>query len=315
MAVKFLKHVALEIPAGDSDKAQAFYSAFGLQLRRSEPHLGFACKGRRYESLILIPGADKKRLHHVAMGTDAQGLEAIKANLKTAGIALLPASEGFGDDAAVREDIWFRNSHGLLFNIQVCEREAEVAPEDQFLINSPGHYNRINAGAMPPKSQLDDVAPRKLGHSLLFTPNLQESIDFLIDVLGMRLSDRSQDVVAFLHCQGGSDHHVIALAQSSAVGFHHASFMLASPDEVGLGGRQMIEKGYEKGWGFGRHAIGSNFFHYIQDPWGSYIEYYADIDYIGDSDSWEAQNWPLEDSLFTWGPNPPEDFVRNYEAE
>jgi catechol 2,3-dioxygenase-like lactoylglutathione lyase family enzyme len=309
MAVKFLKHVALEIPEQDCDKAIEFYTAFGLELRRDSDKLGFACQGRRYESLILIPRGEKKQLHHVAMGTDDAGLDSISANLKEAGIEVLPAPEGFES-----EGIWFRNLHGLLFNIITCTEEREVSPERPFLINSPGHYNRINAGAMPPKSELTDVAPRKLGHSLLFTPNLQESIDFLINILGMRLSDRAQDAVAFLHCQGGSDHHVIALAQSSSIGFHHASFMLASPDEVGLGGRQMIDKGYEKGWGFGRHAIGSNFFHYVQDPWGSYIEYYADIDYIDDGDNWIAQNWPLEDSLFTWGPNPPEDFVRNYEA-
>ncbi len=115
----------------------------------------------------------------------------------------------------------------------------------------------------------------------------------------MRLSDRSQSAVAFAHCRGGSDHHVLALAQSSGIGFHHASFMVGTPDEVGVGGQRMIEKGHVRGWGFGRHAIGSNFFHYVRDPWGSYAEYYADIDYIVDSDSWEPRNWPLEDSLHT----------------
>jgi|SRR5450631_1169368 hypothetical protein len=35
-------------------------------------------------------------------------------------------------------------------------------------------------------------------------------------------------------------------------------------------------------WGVGRHTIGSNFFHYIQDPWGSWFEYYSDMDFIDD---------------------------------
>lgn len=77
----------------------------------------------------------------------------------------------------------------------------------------------------------------------------------------------------------------------------------------------MIDKGHAKGWGFGRHAIGSNFFHYIADPWGSYVEYYSDMDYIHDSAQWEAKNWPAEDALHSWGPNPPADFVYNYESE
>ena len=66
-------------------------------------------------------------------------------------------------------------------------------------------------------------------------------------------------------------------------------------------------------WGFGRHTIGSNFFHYIQDPWGSWFEYYSDMDYIDDFDLWKATNYDLRDSLASWGPPVPNDFVRNYE--
>ncbi|NIB43393.1 hypothetical protein HBA55_27540 [Pseudomaricurvus alkylphenolicus] len=311
MSVQFLKHVALTIPHEDSDRAIDFYGAFGLQVRRGSERISFTCSGRRYESLLLLPGDGGKKLHHIAMGTNSEGLADIRRNMENFGLCNETAPPGFSSQV---DDVWCRSPQGFLFHISVCEREREVTPEQPFLINSPGHYNRINGGALPPKSELPTVRPRKLGHSLLFTPDLNKSIEFLIQVLGMRLSDRSQDVVAFLHCQGGSDHHVIALAQSTAIGFHHASFMVATPDEVGRGGQQMAQQGYEKGWGFGRHAIGSNFFHYVQDPWGSFIEYYADIDYIDNSDTWEAKNWPLEDSLFTWGPNPPEDFVHNYEA-
>lgn len=310
MAVSFVKHVALEIPDADKDRAIAFYSDFGLEHKSSEGLESFCCRGRQYASIHLIPGASRKKLHHVAMGATAQGLAAVRDNVSAKGLDLIDGPKGFSSDG-----IWFRNPHGLLFHIEACPKEHDVAPEAPFLINSPGHYNRINAAVMPPKSQVADALPRKLGHVLLFTPDVDESIAFLSEVLGMRLSDRAQDIVAFVHCQGGSDHHVIALAKSAGIGFHHASFMLGTPDEVGLGGRRMIDKGHEQGWGFGRHAIGSNFFHYIRDPWGSYIEYYSDIDYIADSDSWEATDWPLEDSLHTWGPNPPEDMVHNYEMD
>jgi catechol 2,3-dioxygenase len=310
MSVSFLKHVAVGIPEADKERATAFYCDFGLEYRSSEGLISFRCKGRRYDSLSLIAGAPRKKLHHVSMGATEDGLAVIRDNAVAKGLDMLDAPAGFSADG-----IWLRNAHNLLFNIEACTAEDEVAPEAPFLVNSPGHYNRINAAALPPKSEIADVVPRKLGHALLFTPDIDESIYFLVEVLGMRLSDRSQDVVAFLHCPGGSDHHVIALAKSSGIGFHHLSFMVGTPDEVGLGGRRMIEKGHEQGWGFGRHAIGSNFFHYCRDPWGSYVEYYADIDYIRDSDDWEPRDWPLEDSLHTWGPNPPEDMVHNYEMD
>lgn len=92
--------------------------------------------------------------------------------------------------------------------------------------------------------------------------------------LGMALADRAQDVIAFICARKNSDHHVLAFAKSPGIGFHHASFQVADPDEVGRGGRALVNRAGRGDWGFGRHTIGSNFFHYIQDPWGSWFEYY-----------------------------------------
>jgi catechol 2,3-dioxygenase len=64
----------------------------------------------------------------------------------------------------------------------------------------------------------------------------------------------------------------------------------------------------------GRHVLGSNYFHYVQDPWGSFSEYSADIDYIPATCDWAAGDHPPDDSFYAWGPNVPEDFVHNYEA-
>ena len=310
MSVSFLKHIAIEIPQVDKVAAKDFYTAFGLDSVGDDSLLEFRCKDRKYSSMYLLPVEGRKRLHHLAMGATESGLNKVKAEVLARNIELLDAPDGFSNSG-----IWFKSPHGLLFNVEVCEAEPAVKPEAPFLINSTGNYCRINAPALKAKSKIPDVTPRKLGHVLTFTPDVDESILFAIEVLGMRLSDRAQDVVAFMHCQGGSDHHVIAFVKSDDIGIHHASFMTATPDEVGLGGSRMIEKGYKKGWGFGRHAIGSNFFYYVQDPWGSFLEYYCDIDYISDSQTWQASDWPLEDSLHTWGPNPPEDFAHNYELD
>ena len=63
------------------------------------------------------------------------------------------------------------------------------------------------------------------------------------------------------------------------------------------------------GWGLGRHTIGSNFFHYNPDPWGSWIEWFSDIDQI--DDSWVAREWDVPPHL--WGSPPPETFLSNLE--
>ena len=59
--------------------------------------------------------------------------------------------------------------------------------------------------------------------------------------------------------------------------------------------------------------IGSNFFHYIRDPWGSLAEYFCDIDYIPDDMQWTPKNYPVADSLYVWGPAVPADFGANTE--
>ena len=108
---------------------------------------------------------------------------------------------------------------------------------------------------------------------------------------------------------------MLAFAKSAGVGFHHASFQVGDPDEVGRNGRALLEMAARGDWGFGRHTIGSNFFHYIQDPWGSWFEYYSDMDHIDDWSLWTPTNYRMEDSLANWGPAPPKDFVHNYELD
>jgi hypothetical protein len=62
-------------------------------------------------------------------------------------------------------------------------------------------------------------------------------------------------------------------------------------------------------------VLGSNYFHYVRDPWGSYAEYSADMDFISADADWDAGSHKLEDASYLWGPKPPEDFGRNYEVE
>lgn len=83
---------------------------------------------------------------------------------------------------------------------------------------------------------------------------------------------------------------------------------------VGEGAAQMAAAGYTKGWGTGRHVLGSNYFHYVEDPWGSFCEFSADIDYISAGAQWDAADFPPEDSLYLRGPPVPENFVRNSES-
>ena len=152
------------------------------------------------------------------------------------------------------------------------------------------------------------MLPRRLGHTLLFTAQPQEMTEFYTGVLGLRVSDRIRGLVTFLNA-GPGDHHVFGFIASSHRGFHHASFEVPSIDAIALGADRMRTRGRAAGWGLGRHTIGSNFFHYNPDPWGSWIEWFSDIDQI--DDCWVAGEWEVPPHL--WGAPPPETFLANAE--
>jgi len=305
MAVLGIDSYTLEIP--DLAEGVRFYSDAGLESRVEGNIARLLCVGKARDSVVLLGGFSRKRLHHIALRADE--LDKIASSVAVAGGRLVSAPDGFGADG-----LWVADPHGMLIHLVEHKPDVEPTPPPAFEINAPGRIVRVRRSAMLPGHAYGPVKPVKLGHVLVFTPDVAASVEFMTHALGMGLADRAQDVIAFCCARRNSDHHVVAFAKSPAVGFHHGSFQVDDPDAVGRGGSALLQKTGKGSWGFGRHTIGSNFFHYIQDPWGSWFEYYSDIDFIDDYTQWTPTNYGMEDSLANWGPQLPADFVHNYEA-
>ena len=77
---------------------------------------------------------------------------------------------------------------------------------------------------------------------------------------------------------------------------------------------QMASQGYTHGWGVGRHVIGSNYFCYVRDPWGSFAEYSPTSTSFRPTSSGAAKDHPPEDSFYVWGPPVPDYFISNHET-
>lgn len=308
MAVLEAYRVALEVP--DLAPGIAFYEDAGFDVTTQGARALVRCKGANHASLILIGGAPRKRLHHIALRADPAQFDAVRAAVSGLGGAVVEAPDGFDDG------LWVIDPHGVLVGLIDAPAPATLAANPKpFAINEPGRTVRIRRSAMPPRSRAAEPLPLRLGHILLFSPDVPKSVAFFTQALGMGLADHAGDVIAFCCARKESDHHVVAFAKSPGIGFHHASFQVKDPDEVGRAGAALLAKAGRGDWGFGRHTIGSNFFHYIQDPWGSWFEYYSDMDYIDDYALWSPTDYAMEDSLANWGPALPHDFVHNYEAE
>lgn len=300
MSVQSLLSYALTVP--ELKAGQKFYATFGLTPGERDGVLAFRCDGRDQDQVFLVEGK-KKRLNHLRFGSDDKGIAAVRARMQQRGIKEVDAPHN-----AFGGGLWLEDPDGHPINVRP-ESPKPWRSAPAFAINSPGHYQRTGQRGAPARHP---ARPHRLGHVLLHTPRLDPMVAFYVDTLGMKVSDRVPGIISFLHLPGGGDHHVVALLADARAGFHHASFEVASPDEIGLGAQQVMGAGYKNGWGFGRHVLGSNFFHYLRDPWNSLAEYFCDIDQIPADGSWQPGDHPPEDSLYLWGPQPG-DFALNFE--
>lgn len=282
--------------------AQNFYATFGLDARAEGNELALYTFGNDHRWGSIGEGSCKK-YQYVSFGIFEEDEERFKQHFDRLGIARMPPPPGVESNG-----IWIMDPDGNPIEIRIADK---VSPDEKSSVsNPPGLANSRNA---PSRSRAPTVRPRRLAHILLFTRDISKTIAFYHNALGLRLSDRSGELIAFMHGIHGSDHHMIAFAKSDAPGLHHLSWDVGSINDIGFGAKQMAERGYMDGWGLGRHVLGSNYFHYVRDPWGSYSEYSCDIDYIPAGSDWTGADHPPEDSFYVWGPNPPDDFAFNHE--
>lgn len=302
LGVHSLNHFNFMVP--DLKKAETFYGNFGLDLKDENGSLALYTHGHSHKWGSVSEGP-RKKLTYISFGVFEDDMPKFRERLDRMRIDRLDPPKGFESNG-----LWFRDLDGTLLELRVAEKTSpDSKSQNDPYGGAPAQQNAPN------RSKAPLVHPRRLAHILVFTRDIPKTMAFYHDVLGLRLSDRSGDMICFMHGIHGSDHHMIAFVKSDAPGLHHLSWDVPSINDIGLGASHMAEKGFAQGWGLGRHVLGSNFFHYVRDPWGSYAEYSSDIDYVPVDHDWQAGDHPAEDSFYVWGPTPPEDFAHNYEAE
>jgi catechol 2,3-dioxygenase-like lactoylglutathione lyase family enzyme len=301
LGIHSLDHFHFVVP--DLQAAKTFYTEFGLDVSERGGRLGLGTHGSHHVWGSVGEGARKKH-QYMSFGAFEDDVDRFAKRLQDMGVPRIDPPLGVDSNG-----LWIRDPDGNLVEIAV---KPKTSPGEKSLYTSVSAPPGVRGA--PFRSTMKRTYPRRLAHVLMFTTDVVKAIDFYTRVLGMRLSDHSGDNIAFLHGIHGSDHHMIAFARSNAPGHHHFSWDVGSVDEIGAGAMHMLGKGYDKGWGLGRHVLGSNLFHYVRDPWGSYSEYSADIDYVPADCDWKTGDHAPEDSFYAWGPNVPNDFVHNYEA-
>lgn len=306
LGVHSMDNFTMTVP--DLTVAEKFYTSFGLEVREEGNGLGLYTLDNPHRWMTLGEGT-RKKLNVLSFGVFEEDFGPMKKRIEAQGIKLLDAPAGTDSDG-----LWFYDLNGLLVEIKIT---AKTSPNDKVAFGALDQSSPPNVVGSFGRAVKPHVRPLRFAHMLIFTPSVPDSIAFYRRVLGLRLTDHTGEVIAFMHGIHGSDHHMIAFVTSGgrAAGLHHCSWDMGSMNGIGLAAQQMADAGYTDGWGLGRHVLGSNYFHYMKDPWGSFSEYSADIDYISVDHDWQAKDHPPEDGIYVWGPAMPTDFTHNYEAD
>ena len=131
--------------------------------------------------------------------------------------------------------------------------------------------------------------PTKLGHLVLKVREIQRSVAFYTEVVGLEISDWIDDHMVFLRC--GEDHHDLALLQlppghsDSPAGAYpcveHFSYRLETLEEMEAVAAMLQARGIAIDRGIGKHGPGENTFLVFRDPDGNNVEFYTDMTQIG----------------------------------
>lgn len=297
-----IDHFGLTLP--DLEKARHFIAAFGLRIEQGTDELRLRASGSDHVWARILPGT-KKGLAYLSVGCFEADFEALKAQITGAG-----GDRAMPHPRADNQGYWFHDPDGNLLQLKVARKTQPDAKEPLPDASVPAGVRGVKG-----RSGVALVQPRRLSHVLLFTPDVVRAFGFYRKALGLNLSDRSGDVIAFMHARHGSDHHILAFAGSPGKGFHHSSWDVASVEDLGIASMQMRAAGYGHHWGVGHHVLGSNYFDYVQGPGGAWWEFSCHIDYIPSGTTWQAGDYPPEDALYLWGPDLPADFIENAELQ
>ena len=212
-AVHSLHRFVFSVP--DLDEAVAFYDAFGLDVR--EATAGSTCtrSAIRIAGRRSISAQGAKQLEYVSFGVYAEDSTRCGERLRAARRR---------DDCAARAGrraraCGLRDPEGIA---GADRRRAQGVAVGEERCQRGGRRTGPRRGADALGRR--HVRPRRLSHILLFSSDVQRSVRFYSDALGLRLSDHSGDIIAFLHGAHASDHHMLAFAKSDGPGI--ASFEL-----------------------------------------------------------------------------------------
>ena len=300
----------LEFSKPDLLRAEAFARAFGFQTALRTPDL-LALRGTQAGTpCVLIRRGARSRFSGMAFRA-VDEVDVLRLADRT-GAPVRSSPEWLGGVSVQLTD-----PSGFPVTVVAGTQQLPALPgQTPLTLNVGDTPARINATQRPARLP---ARVQRLGHVVVQTTRYRAALDWYLEHLGLIVSDflfydgqRDRGpVMSFIRCDRGSeaaDHHTLAMALGPADRYVHSAFQVSDLDALAAGGEYLVEQGYFRSWGIGRHIQGSQLFDYWRDPDGFMVEHFADGDLF---DNTVTPGWaPFTASgLAQWGPPVSADFL------
>ncbi|HEY4410860.1 MAG TPA: VOC family protein [Acidimicrobiia bacterium] len=300
----------LEFEKPDLERTEQFAAAFGftttlrtsdeLHLRGSDP--GSPC--------VIVRQAPRSRFVGPTFRAADSGDVGRLAKATGANVEQLP--ETLGGRAVTLID-----PNGMPVRVVTDAHELPALPAPTPLTFNFGHEAvRTNSLQRPPRQP---AVVQRLGHVVVQTTKYRESLDWYLEHFGLLVSDflyypgqrERGPILSFNRCDKGStvsDHHTLVLALGPHNRYLHSAYQVSDLDTLAAGGEYLLDRGYHRSWGIGRHVEGSQIFDYWRDPDGLLVEHFTDGDMF---DNTFETGWAQfsASGLRQWGPPATSDFL------
>lgn len=152
-------------------------------------------------------------------------------------------------------------------------------------------YDRSEAAA--PGFTARGIAPLRLGHVAVLTPEAEKLNRFYQEFLGFHYTDDIGGLAAFMTCN--RDHHVVNVAGVPQAKVHHIAFELRDNAGRARACDTLANAGTPTLWGPARHGAGHNLAGYHYDPERVMVELYTQMDvYLPAANMQEPRPWHEE---------------------
>ena len=251
----------------------------GLQSNGVDADGNLTLRMDEYSHRFIVSPGGKDDIEFVGFQvTDEPALREMADQLKDAGVEF---SYGTPDESKARRVegfIKFKDPDGTA-------TEVYYGPPISF--DQPFNSSRALSGFV--------TGEQGLGHVVYHVENLDRSLNFYRDVLGMKISDFIRNLV-FFHCN--SRHHTLALSESKAPKrLNHFMLQTQSLNDVGATYDLVLDTDVPVTRGLGRHTNDHMTSFYMKTPSGFDVEYGWGARTVDDT-TWQVQR---HDKGSIWG--------------